>query len=97
MRRKKKQQSRAQKQLESTRVFSVLTFLGDEGLEEVDGVVVGGPSVHLAVRVTAFLRQFIPTLWLGQELRDGALGVEGGTEGESHECKIVASNEEENV
>lgn len=75
-----RQKSRAQKHQEPTRVFSVLTFLGDERLEEVDGVVVGGPSVHLAVRVAAFLRQFVPTLWLGQELRDGALGVEGGTE-----------------
>ena len=54
-------------------VVLVLTFTGNERLEEEDGRFVTRPRVHFAVRVAAFLRQFVPRLRLGQQLGDGAL------------------------
>jgi len=50
-----------------------LALPGDERLEEHDSLFIVGPGVHFAVRVPAFLSQFLPAFGLGQEFTDSAL------------------------
>ena len=51
----------------------VLTLARRDRLQRVHVALVGGPRVHLAVRLAPLLRQLVPVLRLRQQLADGAL------------------------
>lgn len=52
---------------------SVLTFLGDQGLEQQYGVLVASPTVHLPVAIAPLLGQLVPRLGLAEQLAHRAL------------------------